>query len=86
MVGAALEQRHGFHQALAQRLTKAALPMVAAVGGMLLPAGIYLLLQSGEEGQRGWGIPMATDIAFAVGVLTLLVWTVPLWRRRAAAR
>lgn len=56
---------------------KAALPIVAALGGMLVPAGIYLLLQGGREGQRGWGIPMATDIAFAVGVLTLLGRRVP---------
>lgn len=58
-------------------LRKAALPILAAVGGMVVPAGIYLLLQSGSEGQRGWGIPMATDIAFAIGVLTLLGKRVP---------
>jgi NhaA family Na+:H+ antiporter len=58
-------------------LRKAALPILAAVGGMLAPAAIYLLLQGRGEGQRGWGIPMATDIAFAVGVLTLLGKRVP---------
>ena len=48
------------------------LPIVAALGGMVVPAAIYLLLHGGGEGRRGWGIPMATDIAFAVGVLALL--------------
>lgn len=50
---------------------RAVLPVFAAVGGMLAPAGIYLLLNRGALA-RGWGVPMATDIAFAVGVLGLL--------------
>jgi NhaA family Na+:H+ antiporter len=50
---------------------RAALPLIAAVGGMLVPAAIFLLFNRGETA-RGWGVPMATDIAFAVGVLTLL--------------
>ena len=56
---------------------QAALPLAAALGGMLVPAAIYLSLQAGEPGERGWGIPMATDIAFVVGVLSLLGKRVP---------
>jgi NhaA family Na+:H+ antiporter len=51
---------------------RAALPAIAAVGGMVAPALIYLAITAGGEGTNGWGIPMATDIAMAVGVLSLL--------------
>ena len=56
---------------------KALLPVVAAVGGMVVPAALFLLLQWGEPGQRGFAIPMATDIAFVVGFLALFGPRVP---------
>ena len=56
---------------------RAALPVVAALGGMLAPAGIYLALQGGGPAARGWGIPMATDIAFVVGCMAVLGPRVP---------
>jgi NhaA family Na+:H+ antiporter len=56
----------------------AALPIVAALGGMVVPAGLYLALNPpGSDGSAGWGIPMATDIAFAVGVLGVLGRRIP---------
>jgi NhaA family Na+:H+ antiporter len=55
----------------------ALLPAVAAVGGMVVPAFIYLAFNSSGDASRGWGIPMATDIAFAVGVVSLLGRRVP---------
>jgi NhaA family Na+:H+ antiporter len=56
---------------------KALLPVVAAVGGMIVPAAVYLLALWGRPGSHGWGVPMATDIAFVVGFLTLLGPRVP---------
>ncbi len=55
----------------------AALPAFGAIGGMLVPAALYLVFNAGGEGSHGWGIPMATDIAFAVGVLALVGPKVP---------
>jgi NhaA family Na+:H+ antiporter len=57
---------------------KATLPFVSALGGILVPAGIYLFLNWNSETQSGFGIPMATDIAFAIGVLSLLGKRIPL--------
>ncbi len=58
-------------------LRQATLPAVAAVGGMAVPAAIYYLLNRGEATVVGWGIPMATDIAFALGILALVRHHVP---------
>ena len=57
---------------------QATLPFFAAIGGMLLPALIYVLLNINGNASSGWGIPMATDIAFAVAVISLLGKKVPL--------
>jgi len=59
-------------------IKKASLPIFAALGGMLVPAGLYLLLNYNTPTHSGAGIPMATDIAFALGVLSLLGDKVPL--------
>ncbi len=58
-------------------LRKATLPIVAALGGMAAPAFFYLLVNAGGEGSGGWGIPVATDIAFALGILALLGRRIP---------
>lgn len=58
-------------------MRQAALPIIAAIGGMVVPALIYLAFNHEGGAARGWGIPMATDIAFAVGALVLLAGRVP---------
>ncbi|MGE0403933.1 MAG: Na+/H+ antiporter NhaA, partial [Kofleriaceae bacterium] len=72
-----LEIRREIYEGELQTLRRAALPLAAAVGGMAIPAAIYVALNHGKSGAGGWAIPMATDIAFAVGVLTLLGSRVP---------
>lgn len=56
----------------------AVLPLAAALGGMVVPAGLYLLVTWGNPSVVGWGVPMATDIAFALGVLALMGRQIPL--------
>jgi len=72
-----LEVKRELVQGELRELRQAALPIAAALGGMVVPAALYLLLQAGEPAARGWGIPMATDIAFLLGCLTLLGKRVP---------
>ena len=72
-----LEIRREIFEGELQTLRRAALPLAAALGGMVVPAVIYAALNAGKAGAAGWAIPMATDIAFAVGVLTLLGSRVP---------
>ena len=60
---------------------KAALPIGCAIGGMVVPAAIYLICNPGGLGARGWGIPMATDIAFALGALALIAPHAPVGAR-----
>jgi Na+:H+ antiporter, NhaA family len=57
---------------------QAALPIACAIGGMVVPAAIYLMFNFGGIGSHGWGIPMATDIAFALGALNLIAPRAPI--------
>ncbi|HEY0883464.1 MAG TPA: Na+/H+ antiporter NhaA, partial [Archangium sp.] len=72
-----LEIRRELHHGELSEWKRAALPAAAALGGMLVPAALYLVFAGGAATRSGWGTPMATDIAFAVGVLTLLGKRVP---------
>lgn len=59
-------------------IRQASLPIAGAIGGVLVPAGIYLAVTAGTPASSGWGVPMATDIAFALGILALLGDRIPL--------
>jgi NhaA family Na+:H+ antiporter len=72
-----LEIRRESHEGELADFKRAALPVAAAIGGMIAPALIYVAFNAGPETRQGWGVPMATDIAFAVGVLALLGKRVP---------
>lgn len=72
-----MEIRREIHHGELSEWKRASLPVAAALGGMLVPAAMYLSVAGAPETHSGWGVPMATDIAFAVGVLTLLGRRVP---------
>lgn len=72
-----LEIRREIHEGTLASIRVALLPLAAALGGVLVPALIYVSMNGGGIARQGWAIPMATDIAFAVGVLTLLGKSVP---------
>lgn len=72
-----LELEREIYKGELSSIKNASLPIVGAIGGMLVPAGIFLLLNFGTATQSGAGIPMATDIAFAIGILSLLGKRVP---------
>src|SRR5688572_16751678 len=72
-----LEIRREIHAGELSEPRRAALPLAAALGGMVVPALIFAAFNAGHSTAAGWGIPMATDIAFGVGVLSLLGSRVP---------
>jgi NhaA family Na+:H+ antiporter len=72
-----LELEREIYQGELSVLKKASLPFFGAIGGMLVPAGLFLLINYGSDTKSGAGIPMATDIAFAIGILSLLGNRVP---------
>jgi NhaA family Na+:H+ antiporter len=72
-----MEIRREIHEGALASAKLAALPLAAALGGVLVPALVYLALNTGSAGLRGWAVPTATDIAFAVGVLALLGRSIP---------
>ncbi|MBX7158565.1 MAG: Na+/H+ antiporter NhaA [Verrucomicrobiae bacterium] len=73
----ALEIKREFVLGELSKLSQAILPIVGALGGMILPAVIYLALNWQTDGMRGWGIPMPTDIAFAMAIISLLSKRIP---------
>ena len=72
-----MEIRREIHEGALSDLRQASLPVMAALGGVAVPALIYLGLNTDPVRQYGWAVPTATDIAFAIGVLTLLGRTIP---------
>ena len=72
-----LELEREIYQGELSDIKNASLPIFGAIGGMIVPAGLFLLLNYGTDTQAGAGIPMATDIAFAIGILSLLGNRVP---------
>lgn len=72
-----LEIRRELHGGSLSTARQAALPLAGAIGGMVVPAAIYAALNAGRATAGGWGIPMATDIAFSLGLLALLGARVP---------
>ena len=72
-----MEIRREVHEGALSRLDQAVLPLIAATGGVIIPALIYLSLNGDPDRGQGWAVPTATDIAFAVGVLALLGRRIP---------
>jgi len=72
-----MEIKHEIRHGELADMRRAALPIVAALGGMIVPVMPYVLLNHGHDGQQGWGIPMATDIAFSLGVLGMVKGITP---------
>lgn len=72
-----MEIRREIHEGALRSLRQASLPLAAALGGVVVPALIYIALNTGSEGRSGWAVPTATDIAFAVGILSLLGRAIP---------
>ena len=66
-----IELRHEISDGILSKPKQAVVPVFAAIGGMAVPVIIYSLINAGEASSRGWGVPMSTDIAFALGVLAI---------------
>ena len=66
-----IELRHEITHGILSKPKQAVVPIFAAIGGMAVPVIIYSLINAGEASSRGWGVPMSTDIAFALGVLAI---------------
>ena len=67
-----MEIKHEIAHGELADIRKAALPIFGALGGMIVPALLFVALNFGSPGQHGWGVPMATDIAFSLGVLGMV--------------